>query len=1043
MDMKAFEDSVLRYWLEKNVNASLKQKNKGNKKFYFLDGPPYASGEPGFYHAWVVVTKDLVLRYKRYRGFDVHDRAGFDVHGLPIEVKVEKQLNLASKKDIQERIGVANFIDKCKSFADEQVKLATGTFLRYGSSMDFKDMYVPHRKEYMERSWAIFKKIYDKKLVYEGREPLAYCPHCETVLSQGPEIEYSMENDPSIFIKFKVKEGTSNVSLPDNTYLVVWTTTPWTLVSNVAIAVNPKELYVVAGTGSENFIIAKSRLDEFASATGINLVVAGEFYGSELEGTQYLGLFGNDVPAQSRISKHHIVITSESFVSASEGTGLLHVAPGHGPEDFKLGREHKMPVLSPVDEHARYNAEAGIFANLQVPSEANKAVLDYLKKGGALILHGTVSHSYPHCWRCGSKLIYVATKQYYINVGKIKGKMLAQNKKVKWYPGYSSKWFEDAINSSPDWCISRQRYWGIPIPLWECEKCGNEKVVGSANELEELSGQEQELSDLHRQHVDGIEIKCDKCGGTMRRIPDIFDVWYDSGVAHTASLSDDEFAKLFPADWISESLDQLRGWFTTLLRTGVALYGKTPFLSVSIGGMVKDETGQEMHRHLGNIISANELLEISTADAFRLWSQSHPRWEELRLKKEELIEANSNMITIYNIAELAKELFQRAGIDAKSILRPPAGLELEEQWIVSRLNSLILDSTVHLDRYEIDSMVRNVREFLLEDVSRFYLKFAKQRAEQYSARTVKRVATLLAYVLRNALVISSIVVPFAAEHIYQELFSSGESIFMNKWPKPMKSKISTEIEEKFKLLKLVCNAALSVREQKGAKLRWPISEVIVKTNDESVLEAVSELAPFIEMYANAKMLKTSEVATSKKLIKPLFAKLGPSFKADAPMVAEELSRQDADTVNNEIAANGFYELHTGKGVFNIEAGHFAVVENTEAESGTSVQYNNSSIIVDINAEQTEELRKELVKREFIRRIQMMRKEMKLSKPEKVDLYAKMPVKYAELIDTYINEIKKKASIRHAKLNAEMPSGAYEKGWSIFDEEFIIALAKTA
>ncbi|MGC8651779.1 MAG: isoleucine--tRNA ligase [Candidatus Micrarchaeia archaeon] len=1042
MDMKAYEDSVLRYWIENNVNRSVRQKNGGGKKFYFLDGPPYASGEPGFYHAWVVVTKDLVLRYKRYRGFDVHDRAGFDVHGLPIEVKVEKQLNLTSKKDIQERVGVGNFIEKCKSFADEQVRLAIGTFTRYGTSADFQSVYIPHRKEYIEKGWAIFKKIYEKKLVYEGKEPLAYCPHCETVLSQGPEIEYGTETDPSIFIKFKIQQGTSNVSLPENTFLVVWTTTPWTLVSNVSIAANPKELYVVASTGSENLVVAKSRLDEFAAAVGVNLVVKEEFYGSELKGTQYEGLFGNDVPAQTKISQYHIVITSESFVSASEGTGLLHVAPGHGPEDFKLGKEYKMPMLSPIDEHARYTAETGIFANLSVPVEANQAVLDYLKKSGALMFQGVVSHSYPHCWRCGSKLIYRATKQYYINVDKIRGKMLDQNKKVKWYPSYASEWFDDAIKSSPDWCISRQRYWGIPIPLWKCEKCGNEKVIGSAKELAELSGQKKELYDLHRQHVDEITIRCEKCGGTMRRIPDIFDVWYDSGIAHTASLSDEEFKKLFPADWISEGLDQLRGWFTTLLRTSVALYGRTPFLSVSIGGMVKDEMGQEMHRHLGNVVSANEILEMSTADAFRLWSLSHPRWEELRLKKAELVEANSNMITIYNVAELANELFQRAGIDAKVVSKPPARLELEELWIVSKLNSLILHSTEHLDRYELDAMTKDVKEFMLEDMSRFYLRFAKQRVEPWSsARQVKRVATLLAYLLRNALVVSSVVIPFAAEHIYQQLFSNGESIFMNQWPKAAKGKINSSIEEKFKLLKAICNAALFVREQRGVKLRWPVSEVIVKTNDEFVLEAVSELAPFIEMYANAKKLAASGAETSKKLIKPVFAKLGPDFKADAQMVAEELARQDAETVSNEVASSGFYALHTGKGVYNIKPEHFVVVENTAAESGTTVHYNNASVIVDINAEMTSDLYGEVVKREFIRRIQMMRKEMKLSKLEKVDVYAKMPAKFAELLAVHIDEIKGAAGIRRAKFNADTPKSAYEKSWDILNEDFIIALDK--
>ncbi|MEM0149754.1 MAG: isoleucine--tRNA ligase [Candidatus Micrarchaeaceae archaeon] len=1042
MDLKAYEDSVLKYWTERGVNIGVKRKNLNGKKFYFLDGPPYATGELGFYHVWVTVTKDLMLRYKRYRGYDVHDRAGFDVHGLPIEVKVEKQLNISSKKDISERVGVSAFIEKCKSFADEQIKLAIPMQKRYGVSLDFDSTYIPYKKEYMEQGWSIFKRIYDKKLVYEGNEPLAYCPHCETVLSaQGPEVEYRIESDPSIFIRFKVKRGTSSVELPDSTYLAVWTTTPWTLVSNVAIAVNPKELYVVAEISGENYIIAKGRLEDFSAATGANLIIKSEFYGSELEGTCYESLFAGDVPAQAAISKYHKVIASESFVSANEGTGLLHVAPGHGPEDFKLGKEHRLPVLSPVDEHSRYTNEAGIFENLSVPSEANSAVLAYLKKSGALLFQGTVSHSYPHCWRCGSKLIYRATKQYYINVQKIKKKMLAQNKRIRWHPAFASEWFEEAIKSSPDWCISRQRYWGIPIPIWKCDSCGSERVIGSAAELSSLSNQKVNLDDLHRQHVDAITIKCAKCGGTMHRISDIFDVWYDSGISHTASLSETEFEKLFPADWISESADQIRGWFTTLLRTSVALYGKAPFLNVNIGGMVKDEMGQEMHRHLGNIVSASELLELSSADGFRFWCLAHPRWEELRLKKAELDEANSNIITIYNIAELAKELAQLAGINPRDIAKPPPRLELEERWIVSRLNSLIDSATKNLDGYAIDAAVRDMKSFMLDDMSRFYLKFAKQRAELGTRGDMKRIASLLAYVLKNALVMVSIVAPFAAEHIYQELFSNNDSIFMNGWPKPAKGKIDKALEDRFSLFKDVANAVLSLREQKNAKLRWPISRITIKTASDSIAEALGELEPLIEMYANAKSLKVEIGSISKTVIKPMFAKLGPAFKDNAQMIADTLAAQDADIVLGEISAKGYYALHTDKGVFNVLPDYFAAIQSAASEGAANVRHGDAIMAIDIDAELTEELRKELLKREFIRRVQLMRKEMELKKLARVNLYAAIPEKFVPVMSQYAGDIKKIAGISRISYNGDMPQGAYKKSWNIFDEEFIIALEK--
>ncbi|MGC8669724.1 MAG: isoleucine--tRNA ligase [Candidatus Micrarchaeia archaeon] len=1038
MELNRKEEEILKFWLENNVNQKIKEKNKDGKKFYFLEGPPYVTGVPGFHHAWVIVTKDLLLRYKRYKGFNVHDRAGFDVHGLPTEVKVEKLLNVTSKKDIAERIGVDNFIEKCKSYVDEEVKADIKIFERYGSSLDYSTTYIPYKKDYIDKGWWLFKKIFEKKLVYEGSQPLAYCPHCETVLAQGPEIEYGTESDPSIFIKFKVKAETSNVNVPENTYFVVWTTTPWTLVSNVAIAVNPKLVYVLVSSGGENYIVAKDRLDEFSASTGLNVAVLSEFYGSELAGTEYEHFFGKDVPVQNKIARYHKIIESETFVLGNEGTGLLHVAPGHGPEDFKLGKAEKLPILSPVDEQARYTEEAGIFANLDVPKSANEALLKYLHDKSVLLFKGSISHSYPHCWRCGSKLIYRATRQWYINVEKLKGKMLKENSKVKWYPSIASEWFMEAIKSSPDWTISRQRYWGIPIPIWKCDACNALYVVGSSKELAELSG--KELEDMHRPYVDSIAIKCQKCGGTMHRISDIFDVWYDSGVAHTASLSSEEFEKLFPADWISESGDQIRGWFATLLRTSVAVYGKTPYLNVNFGGMVKDELGQEMHRHLGNAINASEILDISSADGFRLWSLSKPRWQELRLKKHELEEANSNIITIYNIAELAKELAQLSKINTKAEIRLPGKLELEERWIISKLNSVIANMTNWLDSYMLDNAVKEIRDFLLVDLSRFYLKFAKQRAE-YSKRDLRRVSLILNYIFKQSLILSSIVIPFSSESIYQDIYADGNSIFMNDWPKPKKHSINADLEEKFELFKDIANAILSLREQKKAKLRWPINSVTIKSSSYQILEEMAELVPLIKMYANAKDVKLEKRDTTKRAIKPVFAKIGPAFKGDAQIVADELQKQDADSVSNEIAKSGFYPLHTSKGVFNILPEHVVIIESPAQENEGTISFKGSIIGISIDTELTEELRNELLVREFVRRIQIMRKEMQLKKMNSVRLYSIMPEKFVSVLSEHEEEIKKIAGLSSINYKGNIPDGIHEKSWDILGEKVTIALEK--
>ena len=1045
MDLKDKEGQILRYWAESGINEKVRKANEVGKKFYFLDGPPYASGELGVHHVWVHTIKDLVLRYKKYKGFNVHDRAGFDVHGLPIEFKVEKKLNIQSKHDIEDRVGVEVFVKACKDYAEEQVNGAIITFQRFGSSLDFKHVYLPYEDYYINKGWQLFKEMHNKHLLYKGHQPLAYCPRCETFLSaQGPEVEYADETDRSIFVKFKIEESkSSHIQFEKDTYLAIWTTTPWTLPANMAIAVNPKEMYVSAIINGENYVVAKARLDEFAARLDSSSIIKKEFYGSELEGTHFSSPLQAEVPMQKKFSKYHKVISSESFVSVKEGTGLLHVAPGHGPEDYKLGKQYKLPIFAPVDEHARYTNEAGKFANLYVPKEANDAVMATLKASKSLLYEGSITHSYPHCWRCHSKLIVRAAEQWFINIQKIKNKMLKENEKIVWHPESAREGFAEAIKSSPDWCISRQRYWGAPLPIWVCAACNEMEVIGSSEELRERAKLKEPIINLHKPNVDRITFNCKKCNGVMQRVPDIFDVWYDSGISHTASLSGEEFKNLFPADWITESLDQIRGWFAALLRTSVAVYGKRSYNRVNIGGWMKDELGQQMHRHLGNITSANELLDMVSADGFRLWCSSHPRWLELRLKKDELIEADSNIITLYNVAALVKELAQLSGNDIKTVSKPSLKkLEMEDAWILSRLNTLIDNTTKSLDNYMVDVAVRDVRDFILEDLSRFYLKFAKQRAELATKPQLKRISKITAYVMNRTLLLSSVVMPFACESIYQELFSTNkESIFMSRWPKPDRKFINASLESDFDMLKATSKNVLSLREKKGSKLRWPISSIAVSCNDTGAIASIQRIETLLCMYTNSKSIKVMEGQVSKKTVKPLFAKLGPAFKENAPEVAAELAKCDADKVVESIGKSGYYTLHTKSGNFNILPEHFATVENVQAEKGVSFKFGASDVNVDIDSELTEELKEEVLTREFIRRVQMMRKEMKLTRLDKVAVYAQMENDVAQILVKNKEQIKSVTRSKEIIINKDMPSDANSKEWDIMGATAKIAIKK--
>jgi isoleucyl-tRNA synthetase len=1045
MDLKEREEKILKYWAENRINEKVRKEREAGKKFYFLDGPPYASGELGVHHVWVHTIKDLVVRYKRYNGLNVHDRAGFDVHGLPIEFKVEKKFNIQSKHDIEARVGVEAFVKACKDYAEEQVKGATITFQRFGSSLDFERVYLPYEDYYINKGWQLFKEMHSKKLLYKGHQPLAYCPRCETFLSaQGPEVEYADETDRSIFVKFKITESkSSHIKFEENTYLVIWTTTPWTLPANIAIAANPKELYVTAVVNNENYVVAKARLDEFAARMDASAIIKKEFYGSELESTHFISPLQTEVPIQKTFAKFHRVILSESFVSVKEGTGLLHVAPGHGPEDYKLGKQYKLPVFSPVDEHARYTSDAGKFSNLYVPKEANDAVMASLKASKSLLFEGSITHSYPHCWRCHSKLIVRAAAQWFINIQKIKGKMLKENEKIIWYPGSAREGFAEAINSSPDWCISRQRYWGAPLPIWICGSCKEMEVIGSEEELRSKAMLKEPIKDLHKPNVDKITLECRKCKGTMHRVPDIFDVWYDSGISHTASLSDEEFARLYPADWITESLDQIRGWFAALLRTSVAVYGKRSYSRVSIGGWMKDELGQQMHRHLGNITSANELVSMVSADGFRLWCSSHPRWLELRLKQGELTEADSNIITLYNVAALVKEFAQISGNDIKTVRKPSMkNLEKEDAWILSKLNTLIERTTQNMDNYLIDVAVRDIRDFILEDLSRFYLKFAKQRAEVATKSQLKRISNITAYVMDKVLLLASIIMPFTCESIYQEMFSkNNESIFMNKWPKPDRKFINRDIESDFEVLKETSNAVLGLREKKGSKLRWPIASVTVASNDDDVIASIERVETLLSMYTNAKSAKIVKGAVSRKSIKPVFSKLGPAFKGDAQAVADELLKSDAGKVTESIDKTGYYIVRTKSGNLNVLPEHFTVVESVQSDSGSSFRHGSSDVRVDIDSELTEELKEEMLTREFIRRVQMMRKEMNLTRLDRVAVYAQIENDIAQILVKNTDQIKSVTRSKEVSINKGIPEGTNMKEWDILGSMAKIAIKK--
>ncbi|MGC8694517.1 MAG: isoleucine--tRNA ligase [Candidatus Micrarchaeia archaeon] len=1026
LNLNEREVKIVDYWESKDINNKVRQKIKENKKFYFLDGPPYITGNPHPGAIWVKSIKDMYLRYRRYKGYNVYDRAGYDVHGLPIENKVETILQIKSKKDIENVVGIEEFINKCKEFVQSYRGSTDKDYKRFGISLNLSNPYMPSNIEYMDVGWNIFKKISDNGYVYEGKKTMPFCPHCQTAVSQGSsEIVYSDSDDPSLYLKFKVVKS-DKFALDPNTYLVIWTTTPWTIVSNVAIAVNPEERYVLAFSEGENYIIAKARLDKVAAAINKSLIVKSEFYGSELADIYYISPLEEKVPEQKEMRKYHKIILSKEFVTMDDGTGLVHIAPGHGPEDYKLGVANKLPIFSPISSDGTYDDHAGSYKGLKVPDDANKIVLNDLEMLNAVLAKGSIRHSYPHCWRCHNKIIFIATEQWFFDIQKVKKKIMKEVHKIKFYPAEAEEWLGNVIQNSPDWCVSRQRYWGIPLPIWKCSnpKCRHSNIIGSLSELKERSKNKEyteNIKDMHRPYVDKVVVACEKCGSDSFRIQDVFDVWFDSSIAFRASMDEQMFNEGFPVDLILEGTDQFRGWYSSLLKSGVLAYGKAPFKTLCINGFLLDEHGKEMHKSLGNYEPVENIYSTYGADAFRLWTSSHaPPWSDLLFNKNELNDAVKAVSIIYNISNLIKEYSEmleykpsyKKRISLKS-------LDKSDLYILSKLESMIKYVDERISNYELYKAVAAMKEFFIEDYSRFYLKIVKKRMLYESKANARRTLDLLAYITYKMLIPLSITIPFVSESVYLELFNNKESIFLEDWPKVNKKLINKDLEEEMKIVMDVISALLNAREKSGIPLRWPVSNETVEVKSQNVYNIIERYSLIIKELTNSKELIVKQSTGIKEEIKPMFAKIGPEFKEKAKAVADALVSADPETLKNAISSGGFYDLHTEKGTVRISSEHFTIISKVDKPDSVLFKEGLAYVSKELNAE----LKEEALIREFERRIQLMRKELLLKKKDSINLEYNAIKELSDIIEKNKRNIEKTVNAKSIILKDSISQSA--------------------
>jgi len=868
-DFLALEQAILALWdSEQTFERSVSQR-EGGERFVFVEGPPTANGLPHPGHILTRVVKDLVLRYKTMRGYYVPRKAGWDTHGLPVEIEVEKELGIRTKREI-EKYGIANFNRKCKESVFRYEKEWVHATTRVGFWIDMDDPYVTFHKSYIESVWWSLKTIWDKGLLYKGHKVVPYCPRCGTTLSSHEVAQgYRDVEDPSVFVKFKLKR-TAEEAKP--IFLLAWTTTPWTLLGNIALALHPEHTYAkirvtvedeFGRTGEEVLILAESRLnvidDEYE--------VLERFEGKNLEGEYYEPLF-----AYAKIEgEAHKVITAE-FVTLDEGSGIVHIAPAFGELDYEACKVRELGFTQPVDSEGRFTGEVPPLAGIFV-KDADREIIEMLRERGILYKEERYVHSYPFCWRCNSPLLYYARESWFIGMSQLRDHLLANNEQITWYPGHLKYGrFGNFLENIADWALSRERFWGTPLPIWICTECGAQHCVGSLKEVQEKAKSPvPDDIDLHRPYIDEVILRCDACGGDMQRVKDVIDCWYDSGSAPFAQwhypFETESFTENFPASFITEAIDQTRGWFYSLLGVSTAVFDQPPYLTVLSLGHILDEKGVKMSKSKGNVVDINALFTTEAADALRWYLvTAGPLTEDIRFSPEAIKEKQKKFLnTLWNsyfffITYANIDEFNPAGKSIPVEQRNPM-----DRWLISRLNTLTQEVIAALERYELHVAARKLEEFVTDEVSNWYIRRSRRRFWITEENFDKDCAYVTLYEVLVALCkLLAPFVPFLTEHIYQNIVrgvSDGakESVHLCDYPLPNEALIDMDVESAMRLISDLVEAGRRARSDAGIKIRQPLRELVITCSAEQRAKC-EELIAVLEEEVNVRDVRFEEAS---------------------------------------------------------------------------------------------------------------------------------------------------------------------------------------
>lgn len=950
------EKNILKSWKEMDILNKTIENRKDKENFVFYDGPATANGMPGIHHMMAKFLKDSFCKYKTMKGFKVLRKVGWDTHGLPVELQVEKQLGFTNKRDI-ENYGIEAFNQKCK----ESVWVNRDAFARLteemGQFIDLEHPYVTYENDYIETEWWILKKFFDENLFYEGFKILPYCPRCGTGLASHEVAQgYKEDTANTVIVPMKKKD--------EDVYFLVWTTTPWTLISNVALCVNPNEDYILVESKGNKFILGASLANK---VLGEDYTVLKEYKGKDLEYMEYEQLL-----PFIEVDKAFYV-TCDTYVTMEDGTGIVHLAPAFGQDDYNVGQRYKLPVINPVGEDGKYLE--GPWKDLFV-FDADIEVIKYLKENGKLFKKEKLVHNYPHCWRCDTPLIYYSKPSYYLKVTDFKDKIIENNKTVNWHPSYvGEKRFGNWLENMNDWAISRNRYWGTPLPLWRCE-CGHMCMIGSREELASKSIEkvDPKTVDLHRPYVDDIHLNC-SCGKVMNRVPEVIDVWFDSGSMpyaqyHYPFENKELFESQFPADFISEGIDQTRGWFYTLMVLGTFVQGKAPYKNVLVNDLLLDKNGKKMSKSKGNIINPFDMMEKYGADTIRFYlPYVSPIWTPIRFDEEGLKEVYSKFFgTLKNTYNFFAIYANADQVDPREFEVAYDSLAEIDKWLLSKYHRLVKTVTDCMDGYDLTTTVHSLMDFVSEDLSNWYIRRNRRRFWSSTLDEDKKAVYQTTYqVLLGLCKLIAPLVPYVAEEIYLNL-TNEESVHLTNYPTFEEFYLNDEIEHRMDLVRTLISLGRNSREEAKIKVRQPIGEVYIDSKNEALIK---DLVMLIEEELNVK--KVNFIKDQKQYmdfsLRPNFKVAGPVFGSKMKDFANTLSSLEI----NEIEA--FNEGKTLK----------LVVENEEydvspdmvdvritAKEGFNVAMENNNFII-LNMDLNEELLLEGVARELVSKVQNMRK----------------------------------------------------------------------